>query len=116
VIGRPDMPRQPFRMLGSTHADVRFTWTDNRGKRLEEVRSGRASFVWLHYVLLKLACGTTDSVEIRWGRGRSHGPWHTITGSDDAYRQVLDHYRLQRRALKRIMDNHRARRGLEVEA
>jgi hypothetical protein len=116
MIGRPDMPKQPFRMLGSTHADARFTWTDSRGVTKTVVRSGRSSFVWLYYVLMKLACGTTDSVEIRWGRGRNHGPWHAITGADDAYRQVLDHYPIQRAGLKRIMDNHRRKRGMEVEA
>lgn len=116
MIGRPGYPKQPFRMLPSTRADARYTFVDSRGKEQKIVRSGRASFVWQRSVLLTLATGVADSVEIRWSRGPKHGPWHTITGADDAYRQVLDHYPLQRAGLKRIMDNHRRRRGLPIAA
>lgn len=110
MIGVANAPRQPFKMTAGRHAQSRYTFIDSKGKERHSHKSGRASFVWLHGVLIPLACGVTDQVEVSQGRG---APWHKVTGQDDAYRQIMDHYPMQP-GIKRLVRSHRTRRGLPL--
>lgn len=107
----PDMlPRQPFQMRGNRRAQARYTFIDSKGVERKVLKSGRASYVWLHAVLIPLACGVTESVEIRMDAPKT-GPWHTITGADDAYAQLLAYYPMMR-ATKRMVARRRAQKGM----
>lgn len=88
-------------MLGSRSAQARRT----AGRTL----TGRASYVWLHGVLVPLALGAKN-VEIR--RRSPDGPWHEITLSEDeAFAELQAHYPLQR-GLQQAVERHREKRGL----
>lgn len=95
------MKKHPFQMTGDRGAQAR-----RPGGR---TITGRASYVWLHGVLIPLALGARD-VEIR--RRDPDGPWHEITLSEDeAYAELKDHYPLQR-GLQQVVERHREKRGL----
>lgn len=80
-----------------------------RGRSL----SGRASFVWLHGVLVPIACGLApDGVEIK---ARDLGKWHLITGTpDEAWSLIRQHYPMQK-GLQRKVAWHRERNGLGLD-
>lgn len=70
--------------------------------------TGRASYVWLHGVLIPLALGARG-VEIR--RRNPDGPWHEITlTEDEAFAELQAHYPLQK-GLQRVVELHRAKRS-----
>jgi len=77
----------------------------------EIVRSARASYVWLWYVLLPIACGLApDGVEVR--MTSPSGPWHRVTATpDEALDEIRATYPLQRVTLERIAARHRSRIG-----
>lgn len=94
------MKRAPFKLDGRHGAQAR-----RPGGRL---LSARRSFVWLHGVIVPIACGL-EGVEIR---KDSNSPWHRITYTpDEAYALLLTHYPMQR-GLRRQVEMHRRRRGI----
>lgn len=101
------MKRPPFDVSGPRGAQAR-----RAGGR---TITGRASFVWLHGVIVPIACGVADDgVEIR--RRSPDGPWHRITYTpDEAYRLLVDRYPMQG-GLRRKVEAFRRRNGLEVDA
>lgn len=95
------MKKPPFKMSASRGAQARRT----AGRTL----TGRASYVWLHGVLVPLALGA-QNVEIR--RRSPDGPWHQITLSEDeAYAQLKEHYPLQT-GLQQAVERHREKHRL----
>lgn len=90
-----------------------FTMSASRGAQARRpggrVITGRASYVWLHGVLVPAALGATG-IEIR--RRSPDGPWHKITmGEDEAWAEIQSGYPLQP-GLRAAMEKHRAKRGL----
>jgi hypothetical protein len=117
------MKRMPFKMLPHRTAQSRYFWREIHGGKVmdsskvrKSLRSGRAHFIWMQYVLIPLACGVTDSVEIRESRGgRGYGPWHTITYTpDEAYARLMEFSGLQRASMKRLVESHRRKRGMPM--
>lgn len=104
----------PFKMLPHRHAQSRYLSMDKRlGRERESLHSGRAHFIWMQYVLVPLACGVTEAVEIRENRGRERGPWHTITYTpDEAYALLMEFSGLQRASMKRLVATHRRKRDM----
>lgn len=102
--------RPPFKMLSNRGAQTRYTWVDSKGVERQAIKSGRASYVWLHAVLIPLAIGQTNEVEIR---RTPDGPWHKVTGCDEAYQQIMDHYKLMT-AMKRMVRRRRQAKGMEA--
>lgn len=99
------MKRPPFKMLPSRHAVARYVGPDGR----KVVRSARASYVWQWYVLVAIASGATDSVEIREDRRTT---WHRVDYThDEAYALIVEHYNV---GTRRMVESHRRRRGLPV--
>lgn len=94
--------KPPFEMSASRGAQAR-----RPGGR---IITGRASYVWLHGVLIPAALGA-QGIEIR--RRSPDGPWHKIVVTEDeAYRALKEHYPLQR-GLQQVVERHREKRGLE---
>jgi hypothetical protein len=106
-------PRPPFKMLPNRTAQARYTWTDSHGKQHNSLHSGRAHFIWYQYVLIPLACGVTNEVEIRTSLGRDRGPWHKVRFTpDEAQAWIEDGYPLARVKARRLIASQRAKRGL----
>jgi hypothetical protein len=84
-------------MLPSRGAQTR-RWQPGRKPIL---LSGRAHFVWLHGVLVPIACGLApDGVEIR--RQSPFGPWHLIRMTpEEALAEIDAGYPLTRAGLRR---------------
>lgn len=99
----------PFKIAGFKWAQARRPSTDPRSPK-PVLLSGRAVHVWLHGVIVPIACGLApEGVEIR----KSHdSPWHLIDYTpDEAYALLVEHYPMQR-GLRQKVDAHRKRNGL----